>query len=68
MEQLARTRYSQEFRKQSVKFFKESGAAPQRTRETYSAKRLALGLCCNKNKFKVTTDSKHHLSFAPLIF
>ncbi|MBA3754724.1 MAG: IS3 family transposase [Nitrosomonas sp.] len=64
-------------------------AAHQRTRETYSAKRLhhdladhgvqttpyrvrtlrkKLGLRCKqKLKFKVTTDSKHHLPVAPNI-
>jgi len=65
----------------------EIQAAHQRTRETYSAKRLhsdledhgvhatpyrvralrkKLGLRCKqKRKFKVTTDSKHHLPIAP---
>lgn len=64
-------------------------AAHQRTRETYSARRLHRELidhgvqitayrvrtlrtklclrCKQKRKFKVTTDSKHHLPFAPNI-
>ncbi|SDZ18630.1 transposase, partial [Nitrosomonas sp. Nm33] len=37
MEQLPRTRYSQEFREQSVKFFKESGLTL-----VEAAKRLSL--------------------------
>ena len=72
---------------ENVRLEIEIKAAHQRTRETYSAKRLhsdladhgvqatqyrvrtlrkKLGLRCKqKRKFKVTTDSKHHLPIAP---
>ena len=53
MEQLPGTRYSQEFREQSVKFFKESGLTL-----VEAAKRLSLPKGTLKNWFMLT-DKAH---------
>ena len=67
MEQLPRTRYSQEFREQSVKFFKESGLAL-----VEAAKRLSLPKGTLKNwvyadrQGELTTAGKKQNSLAEL--
>ncbi|SDZ14012.1 transposase [Nitrosomonas sp. Nm33] len=67
MEQLPRTRYSHEFRKQSVKFFKESGLTL-----VEAAKRLSLPKGTLKNRVyadrqgTLPTVGKHQKSLTEL--
>lgn len=67
MEQLPRTQYSQEFREQSVKFFKESGLTL-----VEAAKRLSLPKGTLKNwvyadrQGELTTAGKHHKPLSEL--